>query len=271
LGCLLSRFTGRVHLSTCHGFFKQRFSRRAFPCWGQKVIAISESVKEHLIQDFRVNAAAVSIIHNGIDIDRFASHDTKRKEEMKKSFRLSAGPVVGIVARLSDVKGHIYLIEAMKAVVEKIPQAQLLIAGDGKLKKELTRRVNTLGISKNVLFITEAVDTKDMLAAMDLFVLPSLKEGLGLALMEAMASGLAVIGSSVGGIKTLINDGYNGILVKPADTKGLALAILELLRDERKRTSLGKEARIFISQNFSQEKMVSETERIYLECLNAKG
>jgi len=103
---------------------------------------------------------------------------------------------------------------------------------------------------------------------MDLFVLPSLKEGLGLALMEAMASGLGVIGSDVGGIRSLIQDRYNGLLVRPADIRGLSDKILELLQNPDQAKYLGNNARIFINQNFSQEKMVLETEKVYLECLN---
>lgn len=102
---------------------------------------------------------------------------------------------------------------------------------------------------------------------MDVFAMPSLKEGLGLALMEAMASGLAVVGSDVGGIKTLIADGSNGLLVKPADPKDLGAAITSLLKNKEKRKVLGENAKKFISTNFSSIKMVDETEKVYKECL----
>jgi glycosyltransferase involved in cell wall biosynthesis len=113
-------------------------------------------------------------------------------------------------------------------------------------------------------------ETKDVLAAMDIFVLPSLKEGLGLSLMEAMAQGLAVIGTNVGGIKTLIQDGINGLLVTPADINGLSGATISLLENSAKRQDLGNNARAFIKDNFSQEKMVLETEKLYQECLSAR-
>jgi glycosyltransferase involved in cell wall biosynthesis len=112
------------------------------------------------------------------------------------------------------------------------------------------------------------MDTQEILSALDLFVLPSLKEGLGLALMEAMACGLCVIGSDVGGIKSLIQDRYNGLLVRPADSRELSYAILELLQNPDRAESLGTNARIFINQNFSKEQMVLETEKVYLECLS---
>jgi len=270
LGCLLARFTGCVYISTCHGFFKKRFSRRAFPCWGRKVIAISESVKEHLMKDFGVKEKDIQVVHNGIDVEKFKSQNTKLKTQIKKNLGLGDGPVVGIVARLSDVKGHKYLIEAMGDILEKIPQTQLLIVGEGKMEKELVTLVERLGMEKNVFFLPSVSDAKDALSIMDLFVMPSLKEGLGLSLMEAMACGLPVVASDVGGIKSLIQDGHNGLLIRPADSKGLSFAILELLQNPERAEKLGRAARVFINQNFSQENMILETERVYRECLNVK-
>lgn len=278
LGCFIQRFSGIPHISTCHGFFKARFSRKIFPCWGKKVIAISEAVKEHLVLDFGLRHQDIRVIYNGIDIDKFkilppkrdpakGGENAKIKIEAKDKFGLGESPVVGIVARLSDVKGHIYLIQAMKNVLEKIPDVELLIVGEGRMKEDLINLTGHLGIEKNVFFVPSVMDTSDALSAMDLFVLPSLQEGLGLSIMEAMAAGLAVVGSDIGGLKSLIRHGHNGLLVKPADVEGLSCAILELLKDPQKRTILGSNARDFIKQNFSQNKMVTQTERVYLECL----
>ena len=298
LGYLFSQKTGVPHIFTCHGFFKKRFFRKLFPCWGRKTIAISESVKEHLIKDLGVKEEDISVVHNGIDVEKFKRTTPAKNlggsamccggnqeerppkilagppcvvaETTKESFGLGEGPVVGIVARLSDVKGHIYLIEAMKDVLEKVPQAQLLIVGEGKMEKVLVRLSERLGIKKNVFLIPSISQTMDVLSIMDVFVMPSLKEGLGLALMEAMASGLAVIGSDVGGIKSLIQNGYNGLLVRPADSKDLAAAILELLQNPERVQSLGNSARVFIAKNFSLEKMISETEEVYKKCVSPR-
>ncbi|MFA5725602.1 MAG: glycosyltransferase family 4 protein [Candidatus Omnitrophota bacterium] len=270
LGCLLHKFTGRMRIFTCHGFFKRRLLRRIFPCWGEGIIAISGQVKEHLVKDFKVPDKDIVVINNGIDLDRFKAVASKPKIQMKKNLGLSDGPVIGIIARLSDVKGHKYLITAMKKVLEKYPAAQLLIVGTGKTQGDLTGLAGSLGIGKSVFFIPEISDTIEALAAIDIFVMPSLQEGLGLALMEAMAGGLAVIGSNVGGIRTLIQPGQNGLLASPADSEELAAAVLTLLSDPLKRAELGKQAQVFIQNNFSQEKMVRETEKEYLRCLNAE-
>ncbi|MDP2941592.1 MAG: glycosyltransferase, partial [Candidatus Omnitrophota bacterium] len=141
LAYLASRSTGRPYVSTCHGFFKTRFSRRLFPCWGRKVIAISAQVRDHLIGDFKLDAADIQVIHNGVDVNRFgsqvtlfrgqASHkspfDSTQGRQVKEKFGLGEGPVVGIIARLSDVKGHVYLITAMQEVLKNTPASQLLI------------------------------------------------------------------------------------------------------------------------------------------------
>lgn len=264
LGCLLSRVTAVTHIFTCHGFFKPRIFRRVFPCWGKKIIAISEQVKGHLINDFGVAENGIIVIHNGIDVKKFESVPETGKQEAKIRLGLNKGPVVGIVARLSDVKGHIYLIEAFKQVLEKIPDAQLLIAGEGKMKEALVNLAGRLGISGHVFFSPNVEDTRVVLSAMDVFVMPSLKEGLGLALMEALACGLPVAASDIGGIRSLIKNRVNGLLVLPADVGALVKAILELLQNSEEAKAFGRAAKTFINENFSQEKMVSETERVYL-------
>ena len=262
LGCLLGRFSAKPHVSTCHGFFKKRFSRLLFPCWGKKVIAISESVRDHLVGDFGVNPGDISVVHNGIDIERF-------QIKAKKEPGVNGGLVVGIIGRLSDVKGHSYLIRAMQEVLIEIPSARLLIVGDGRMKEELVRLVESLGMTGSVSFMPSLKDTREALSIMDVFVLPSLKEGLGLSLMEAMAAGLAVIGSDVGGIKNLIRHGQNGVLVAAQDVRQLRGAISELLNDRNKREYLGNNAREFIRNNFSVENMIGITEEVYKVCLGA--
>ncbi len=268
LSFLMQRSCSRPYVSTCHGFFKKRFFRKIFPCWGNRVIAISESVREHLTKDFKVKQEDIRVVHNGIDLERFRSQSRQERIQTKNKLGLHDGPVVGIVARLSEEKGHTYLIKAMEVVIAKIPKAQLLIVGEGKTREELVNLTKAAALEKNIFFLPSVMDTQEILSALDLFVLPSLKEGLGLALMEAMACGLCVIGSDVGGIKSLIQDRYNGLLVRPADSRELSYAILELLQNPDRAESLGTNARIFINQNFSKEQMVLETEKVYLECLS---
>ena len=261
LGDLLGRSLAKPHIFTCHGFFKPKISRRLFGCWGQAVIAISQQVKEHLIIDFKLDESKISVVNNGIDTKNFG--DFSARDLMRKDLGINDALLVGIIARLSDVKGHIYLIRAMQRVVKIFPTAKLLIIGEGKMKKALVKEVDGLSIKDNVLFIPQANNTRDVLAAMDIFVMPSLQEGLGLALMEAMAQGIAVVGCAVGGIKTLIQDKQNGLLVAPAEASALAQAMITLLGDAALRQALGARAREFIMANFSKEEMVDKTEIVY--------
>ena len=263
----LSRKTTVPFISTAHGFFKPRWVRLRFPCWGDSVIAISEAVKEHLIADFKVAPDKIRLVHNGIDVKSSQKPETSNQKEIKEKFGLKEGPVVGIIARLSEVKGHIYLIQAMKKVIAQIPEVQLLSVGDGTIKKELENLARGLGILERVRFVPAVADTWEALSVMDVFVMPSLQEGLGLSIMEAMLSGLAVIASSVGGIPSLIKDGHTGILVEPKDAEALAKAIISLLRDNKKASELGKNARELIVKEFSLERMVQETEEVYRLCL----
>ncbi|MDP2928050.1 MAG: glycosyltransferase family 4 protein [Candidatus Omnitrophota bacterium] len=265
LGDLLGRSLAKPHIFTCHGFFKPKLSRRIFGCWGQKVIAISQQVKEHLIIDFKLDENKISVIHNGIDTKNFG--DFSARDMMRKDLGINDALLVGIIARLSDVKGHTYLIQAMPEVIKNFPNAKLLIIGRGKTKDALIKETHDLGLGGSIAFIPEAKNTKDLLAAMDIFVMPSLQEGLGLALLEAMAQGVAVVGSAVGGIKTLIQDKLNGLLVAPADVPALAQAIITLLNDSRLRRNLGARAREFIIANFSKEEMVDKTEIVYQQVL----
>jgi glycosyltransferase involved in cell wall biosynthesis len=271
LGYLLSRKTGIKYVSTCHGFFKKRFSRRVFPCWGLKVIAISEPVKKHLIEDFKVKEENVRLIFHGINMERFKVGVKDNLCQQKKIFGLGEGPVIGVTSRLAGEKGHSYLIEAMPAVLKEVPSAQLLIIGEGKVAKKLAELTHRLGLQKNIFFVSSCIKPEDALSVMDLFIMPSLEEGLGLSLMEAMAVGLPVIGTNVGGIKNLIRHNINGLLVEPADTKQLAKAILELLKDRGRAEALGRNAAFFIKENFPFDKMISETEKVYLECLESKS
>jgi glycosyltransferase involved in cell wall biosynthesis len=271
LGNLLSKYGGIPYISTCHGFFKKRLSRMLLPCWGKRIIAISEEVRAHLLNDFKAEETKIRVINHGVDMGMFSPSPSQDSRLAKEKFGLGGWQVVGNIGRLSDVKGQEYLIRAMKKVLQELPRAQLLIIGEGRMKQQLLGLADSLGISGNVYLFPSLKDTREVLSAIDLFVMPSLKEGLGLALMEAMAAGKAVVASGAGGIKTLIKDGFNGLLVPPKDVDGLAAAILRLLGDSEESRRLGGNARDFIKKNFPLEVMVSETEKVYLECVGSKG
>jgi len=259
-------------VTTCHGFFKPKFMRRIFPGWGDKVIAISEPVREHLVNDLHVSKEKVITIYNGVNINRFIYPvTTEQKAEYKKASGLDQEqPVVGIIARLSPVKGQKYLIKAFKHILNKVPEARLVIIGDGPDKQMLMDLIKELGIEKSVKLLPATRDTAPLLAAMDVFVMPSLQEGLGLSIIEAMAGGLPVVASDVGGIYTVVKEGQTGFMVPPKDDNTLSEAILKLLGDNTLCKKMGEQGREFVENNFSINTMGQQVEELYENLLEIR-
>ncbi len=179
--------------------------------------------------------------------------------------------VVGAVGRLEERKGHAFLLEAMKRVVEAEPGARGLIVGDGKERERLTSLAERLGLGDRVRLVGYWPDLAEALAAIDVFVLPSLMEGHPLAILEAMATARPIVATAVGGTAEAIDDGVNGILVPPADPEALAGAILGLLRDPDRGSRLGQAARKTLEEKFSLEASVRANEEVYLACLEKRA
>jgi len=250
-------------VTTCHGFFRPRWFRRMFPCWGDAVIAISQPVERHLNGDFGVDAKTIYLIPNGIDLDRFVMTDEQKRRDMRKKWHVNSGQVIGIIARLSDVKGIDILIKAMPRVLKEIPAAHLMIVGQGPQESYLKKLTKDLSLTAHVRFENTVNQTEELLPIFDVFVMPSLMEGLGLSVMEAQACGIPVIASRVGGLVDLIEDGTSGYLVDSHDPASLAHRIIEVLKNPYSAHAMAEQARLNIEQYFSAQGMVSETLKVY--------
>ena len=260
-----SHLAGVQYVTTCHGYFKKRF-RGIFDTWGEKVIAISDAVKIHLENDLNVKDDRIELIYNGVDIDRFSKrYSGEEISGIKKALGLEEGPVIGTIGRLSSVKGQKFLVEAMREVVSKVPSAQCLIVGNGEEREALKRLAGTLGIENSTYFMPADPDTHKFLSIMDVFVFPSIKEGLGIALLEALASGKACVASDIGGISNIIEEGQNGMLVPVGDFKAISGAITKLINDASLRTKLGENGRGIIRRQFSLEIMADKVMKLYEE------
>lgn len=264
LAAWLSRGTGATYLSTCHGYFKPRLSRRLFPCWGQRVIAISDQVRTHLLDDFGLSPEVVALVYNGVDVVRFKPPTAGEKEAACRALGLDPSrKTIGHVGRLSDVKGQKYLVEAAAMIVATRSDAQFLVVGEGREETALRRLIRDRKL-EGIFHLRRTVeDTALPLRAMDIFAMPSLQEGLGLSLLEAMASGLPCIASSVGGILTAVRDGVTGLLVPPADPPALGRGIARLLDDAGLAATLGYQARRQAEKNFSAAAMAHRTLELY--------
>jgi len=209
-------------------------------------------------------------IHSGIDLAHFRSVQVDPAVKRKELGLPPDGAIVGTVGRLVPIKGLEWLLKAAPQVLAQFPQACFVIIGDGPLLGELRQLTSKLGIGLQVVFLGAREDVLECLAALDLFALPSLNEGMGRVLLEAMAVGCPVVATRVGGIPDIVADGTTGLLVPPRDDRALAEAILTLLRDRSRRAAYGEAARRHVDGRFDIETMVRNIERLYDEVWREK-
>ncbi|MCC6759231.1 MAG: glycosyltransferase family 4 protein [Candidatus Omnitrophica bacterium] len=271
LGRVLGILSGVPYVSTCHGFYKTHWFRKAFPCWGEAVVAISPPVREHLVNDFHTPEDRIFLVQNGVDVDSFTVVDEQIRRKAREKFQVPNDPVIGMVARLADVKGHSVLIDAMPLIVKEFPGVLLFIAGEGKMEAQLKEQAARLGLNDHVKFAEVFNSSGEILSLFDVFVMPSIDEGFGLSGMEAQAAGLPVAASDVGGIPSFIFHERTGLLVPVKDPVALAAAILRFLKDRPFAHQIGKQAREFIEKNFSSDITAEKTLEMYAKVLSARA
>lgn len=265
------------HGHVYYGHFSRPVSRlflrieRRLARWTTRLIALTEAERdEHLAWGVGTREQ-FAVVPSGIDLSRFQSLVGVRRPVPPGLPVKPDAVVVGSVGWLTDVKGHRYLIEALALVRAEIPNLHLLLVGSGDRRRGLEGLVAQRGLADAVTFAGERQDVPDCLAALDVFVLPSLNEGMGRALIEAMAAGRPVIASRVGGVPALIEERRNGLLVPPADPAALARALRELLERPQWAKELGGQASAAIGARFSQRAMVEAIESVYEEALVETG
>ena len=216
------------------------------------IIAVSQRMTQSLWESGYA-PTMVTCIQNGLDLRQVTS--TRPSGEVRRS--LGVEPecfVIGTVGRLSAVKGHTHLLRAANRIASTSRSSRFVFVGDGPLKSDLEAEAARLQISQVCRFPGARRDVYDVVSAMDVFVLPSLNEGLPMSLLEAMTLGRPVVASEVGGIPEVIQHRVNGLLVPPGDEQGLARACLELTHDRELALTLGASARQTIEDAFSHER-----------------
>jgi glycosyltransferase involved in cell wall biosynthesis len=219
-------------------------------------------------------------IPNGIDTERIAGKIRsgpgpatgfgKMDKASDSELGFGSGPIVGIVARLDEVKGHTFLFEALSLLKAEFPTLQCLVVGDGPLRWRLEKEAKTRDLESLVRFLGFRQDMDDIYRRMDVLVLPSLTEGLPMTLLEAMAFEKPVVASSVGGIPEVVQNGRTGFLVPPKDAQMLARVLRRLILDPDLRRRMGTEGRRRVENAFSFEKEMTAYETLYGSVLARK-
>lgn len=277
LGGLAARLTGIPAVSTVHGAYHLPLGAPHKQTWRQKalsglyravyrafdrVIAVSSYVRDDLRgrAGLLTGRTAIDVIYSGLDLSR---------EEVPHEGE--GPPAIINVANLFPMKGQEWLLRALPEVLERFPKTRCVLIGDGPERTPLETLAKELAIGDNVLFAGSASSPWRLARGNDIFVLPSLSEGFGLAILEAWARGLPVIASRVGGIPEVVEDGRTGLLVAPRDRRALVQAVVKLLCDPALAGRLADQGRRALPARFSAEVMAGNTLKTYRSVLEARA
>ena len=226
-------------------------------------LGVSKAVKEFMMKGRSVPEEKIEVIWNGIPLEEFAETDAAKVAAFRKNLNLPKEAfIIGTVTRLRQEKGNHILIEAFAKIAASHPSAQLVLIGDGPQKDELSQLAGKLGVANRVVFAGFVSEVPVALNALDVVAIPSLREGFGLALVEAMAAGKPIVASFVGGMRELAENERNALMVPPGDADALAAGLQRLIDDEKLQKKLSRQARED-SARFSIEKNVQALEKLY--------
>ncbi len=247
------------------GFWRKSWHVMAYKCVNRLVkqmIVVSTAVKKVLIETEGVKEEKIQVIFNGVSND--ALDNVADLNELRDSLQISKDDLVIVhVANFKRVKGHIYLLEAMRDVVSKFANVKLLLIGEDEFEGELQMKAKDFLIDKNILFLGKRDDVSSLLCLADICVLPSLSEGMSNAILEYMAAAKPVIATRVGGNPENVIDGQTGYLIEPKNSQSLAEAINKLLSDQALRESFGAKGRDRVGEVFSLKEMINKYEEFY--------
>jgi glycosyltransferase involved in cell wall biosynthesis len=230
-----------------------------------RVVAVSDNVRDFCVSHIGLPAEKLVVILNGVELPK---EPIPSPQEARAGLGLPLdGSVLGAVSRLEPAKGIPFLIRALA----QVDNATLVIVGDGAERAALEALANDLGVARRIHWAGHRRDGDRLLPAFDLFVQPSLHEGLPNTVLEAMAAGLPVVATGVGGTPEVVVDGITGLLVPPRDPDALAQAITRLLHDPDLRLQMGQAGRERVASHFTVARMVEQTEQLYEQLLAEKG
>jgi glycosyltransferase involved in cell wall biosynthesis len=233
-------------------------------------VTCSEAVRRFALDRLKYPARKVITIPNGIPVERFAERACR--DRVRRELLLSPQQkVIGSVGRLDKVKGYAVLLEALAEIAGSHPDTLCLVCGDGPARPELEREARRRGLESRVRFLGWRRDVPSLLQAMDLYVQPSLLEGFGLSVLEAMAAGLPVVATRTGGLPEVVGEGQTGDLVPAGDARRLGESLARLLSDPQRRSAYGAEGEARARREFPLQRMVRAWGDLYRELLRESG
>ncbi len=230
-----------------------------------RIITLTQRGKDEHVKFGISKADKFVSIYSGVELEKFINSNYDPAQARESLGIPPNGPVIGTITRLEPVKGNMYFIEAIPQVIKIFPDLKVIITGDGAQKRAMENKIKELSLSRNVILRGATNDAPGALSALDIFVLPSLNEGMGRCLLEAMALSKPIIATDVGGVSEIVENGVNGILVPPKDPDALAQAIISLLGNKARADGMGKSGKGKLNRFFSAQAMVEKIEALYEE------
>jgi glycosyltransferase involved in cell wall biosynthesis len=227
--------------------------------WCDQIICISRAARDFVHRSIGVAADNLNVVHYGIEATS-SSEDAPFRAELGIT---PDAPLVGVVGRLIDGKGHVDLLHAFRTLIERVPSARLAIIGDGPERAALERLTSTLALDAYVHFLGYRADAATLMHSFDVFVLPSWSEGFGLVVLEAMAAAKPVVATDVGALPEIVVDGVTGSLVPPHDPSALATALHDLIAQPERARAMGQRGRARFEQHFTLGQMLDGTSAVY--------
>jgi sugar transferase (PEP-CTERM/EpsH1 system associated) len=243
--------------------FKPALLRRLHTPLVSQYLTVSRHLQDYLVRRVGIDARRIRQIYNGVDTARFAPRAHQPRVALPPGFAPEGAVVIGTVGRLQAVKDQATLLKAFAEACKHAPRMRLVIVGDGPLRDELQALANSLGISDTVWFSGALSDVPAVLRELDVFVLPSLSEGISNTILEALSCGVPVVATAVGGNPELIQDGQYGRLFTPGDVPALSQILLDYAASPELRLQHAGAARRVAVEQFSLDKMMANYQAVY--------
>jgi len=273
MGAVVATLDRRVLLVQTRHYsdYIARFRKRRAPidAWAarrcERIIAVSDAAKAQLVDHEGVEDARVTVVENGVDWERLSAFDYAEGRRALEALGVPPGVAIGCAAMFNIRKGHTYLLQAMARVHARHPEAHLVLLGHGSESEqaEIRGQAKRLGIAERVHLLGHRADAHSLMAGLDIYVQPSVEEGFGLAVIEAMAMRRPVVATAVGGMLQTVEPDRTGLRVAPADAVALADALLTLIDDPARRATLGSQASERVRERYSLQRMLGEYDDVY--------